>query len=61
MTKIILLFWILGPGGEITEPQRIEGFRSLADCQALVDTLVEPNPRDQFSMQGTFRCLEVPK
>jgi hypothetical protein len=60
MTKIVLLFWMIGPDGHLV-PDRIEGFFDMAACEAAIDSLVEPNPADQFNIKGAFRCVEIPK
>lgn len=63
MTKIIMLFWVLTDGGQITEPQRIEGFMSMEACQVAAESFTESNPRSEATHKYAkiAMCLEVPK
>ncbi len=63
MTKIVMLWWVLTDAGQVTQPEVIEGWRSLAECETAAVSLTESNPR----LRATYKynvaavCMEVPK
>lgn len=63
MTKIVLLFWILTDGGQITEPQKFEGWKSMSECETAAESLTESNPklRNTYKYAMIATCVEVPK
>jgi len=60
--KVILLFWVMVNNG-VTDPQRIEGFKTMEDCQAAAESLTEANPKAKQTYKYALvaQCLEVPK
>lgn len=63
MMKIVMLWWVLTDAGQITEPQRFEGWRSMDECETAAESLVMSNPRQQatFKYNVAAMCMEVPK
>lgn len=63
MTKIIMLWWVLTDGGQITEPQKFEGWRSMQECQTAAESFTMSNPKHQatFKYAVAAMCVEVPK
>lgn len=63
MTKIIMLFWVLSHSGDVTEPQKIEGFVSMEACQIAAESLTESNPKEKATHRYAVvaQCLQVPK
>lgn len=60
MTRIILLLWIMAPGGQMDRVE-LDGFRSIEDCQATLEALVATNPVDDWVPQFVGRCATVPR
>lgn len=62
MTKIILLFWVLSDVG-VSEPQEIDGWRTMEECEAAAVSLTEANPKSQNTYRYALiaQCLTVPK
>ena len=63
MTKVVMLFWVLSHSGEITEPQRIEGFKTIEACEVAAESLTESNPKEKATYRYAVvaQCLQVPK
>jgi hypothetical protein len=61
MTKIILLFWVLTANGNITEPQRFEGWSSMAECEVAAVSLTEENIQLKATHKYAViaRCIQV--
>ena len=63
MNKIVMLFWVLTDAGQVSQPERIEGWRSMDECETAAESLVVSNPQ----MKATFKynvaamCIEVPR
>lgn len=60
MTKIIMLFWVLSPKGDIVAHE-IGDWYTMERCNAAAVSLTEPNPADGWSPLIAVRCMEVPK
>lgn len=63
MNKIILLFWVLSSDGSVTEPQEIDGWFDMAECEAAAVSLTESNPKAKatYKYAVVAQCLTVPK
>jgi len=61
MIKVVMLLWVLGPDGRLLEPVEFDGWRSIADCEAVAESFFVANPADGFQFEGVARCVEVPK
>lgn len=62
MIRYALLFWVLH-GGNVTEPQMIEGFRTEQECLVAAESLTESNPREETTHRFAViaRCVVVPR
>lgn len=60
MLKIILIFWVLGPKGDIVAHEYGDFF-DMERCEAALEAMTEPSPHDQWSPLIAGRCVEVPK
>lgn len=60
MVKVVLLYWVLGPGGSIVAGE-VGGFWDMGACKAAAVSLTEPNPVDGWSPRIAVRCVEVPR
>ena len=61
MTKIILLLWVI-TNGDITEPQEIGNFMTMAECEVAAESLTESNPKAKMTYKYNIvaTCIEVP-
>ena len=61
MTKIVLLFWVLTDGGNITEPQQFDGWLTMHACLTAAESLTEENPKVTNKYAVIAQCVEVPR
>jgi hypothetical protein len=61
MTKIVLFLWVF-TGGDINLTE-IEGWRTMADCEAAAESFTERNPKmvNNIRIGIIGMCEEVPK
>lgn len=58
VVTILLILWVLGPGGEF-ERGEVGGFADMGACKAAAVSLTEPSPVDGWSPVLVARCEEV--
>lgn len=55
MLKVVLFWWVLGPGGAMMSGE-IAGWRDMGACNAAGVSLTEPNPVDGWSPVVVVWC-----